>query len=126
MNDNHAQTDRQVEKAMNRNSRKELERLRRICSTMPECEERLSHGEPTFFVRKRVFAVFSNNHHDDGHVSVLVPTRPGMQEIFINEAPQTYYYPAYVGCRGWIGIELEHIRDESLAVHVREAWDSTR
>jgi len=42
-----------------------LRRVRRICSAMPECTEKLSHGEPTFFVRKKVFAMFANNHHDD-------------------------------------------------------------
>jgi len=31
-----------------------LTRLRKACNAMPECEEKLSHGEPTFFVRKSV------------------------------------------------------------------------
>ena len=35
-----------------------LERVRRICFELPETEERLSHGEPTFFVGKRVFVMF--------------------------------------------------------------------
>lgn len=77
---------------------KHIGRVRRICAAMPECEEKLSHGEPTFFVRKKVFAMFSNNHHNDGHVAVLVPTSPGLQELLINDAPKTYFYPAYVGC----------------------------
>jgi len=44
-----------------------LKRVRRICAAMPESTEKLSHGEPTFFVRKKVFAMFANNHHNDGH-----------------------------------------------------------
>jgi len=50
---------------------RQVERVRRACAAMPECEERLSHGEPTFFVRKRVFAMTSNDHHGDGHVAVV-------------------------------------------------------
>ena len=42
---------------------------------MPETSEKLSHGEPTFFVRKKVFAMFANNHHKDGHVAVWIPAR---------------------------------------------------
>jgi hypothetical protein len=34
---------------------KHLERVRRICMELPETMEKLSHGEPTFFVRKKVF-----------------------------------------------------------------------
>src|SRR5215831_2701921 len=40
-----------------------LRLVRRICAAMPETTEKLSHGEPTFFVRKKVFAMFANHHH---------------------------------------------------------------
>ena len=43
---------------------------RAVCLSLPDATERLSHGEPTFFIKKRVFAMSSNNHHNDGHVSV--------------------------------------------------------
>ena len=99
-----------------------LQRVRRICAAMPECAEKLSHGEPTFFVRKKVFAMFSNNHHNDGHVAVLLPAPPGLQEALIDDAPATYYKPPYVGGAGWIGIELDQISDEDLTAHIREAW----
>jgi hypothetical protein len=47
-----------------------LERVRRICLALPGTSERLSHGEPTFFVQKKVFVMFANNHHNDGHIAV--------------------------------------------------------
>jgi hypothetical protein len=31
--------------------------------------------------------MFSNNHHQDGHVAVWVPAPPGLQEELIAEAP---------------------------------------
>jgi hypothetical protein len=63
-----------------------------------ECSEKLSHGEPTFFVRKKVFAMFANNHHDDGHVAVWIPAAPGVQGALIKAAPETFFRPPL--CRG--------------------------
>lgn len=85
--------------------------------------EKISHGEPTFFVKKRVFAMFSNNHHNDGHVAVLIPAASGLQQALIEEEPQTYYRPPYVGSSGWVGIELDQVKDDVLDAHLRQAWN---
>ena len=53
-----------------------LRLVRRICAAMPETTEKLSHSEPTFFVRKKVFAMFANHHHNDGHIAVWIPAAP--------------------------------------------------
>ena len=102
----------------------QIARVRRICGTMPSVSEKLSHGTPTFFVEKDkgVFTMFADNHHQDGHLAVWVPAPEGMQSVLIEEAPETYFKPPYVGSSGWIGIELNQIRDEALEVHIREAW----
>src|SRR5262245_37875822 len=100
-----------------------LKRLRRICLSMPGALEKLSHGEPTFFTPKRVFAMFSNNHHSDGHISVMLPMGPGVQEALIEEAPAIYYRPPYVGSAGWIGVELSKVDDDQLGTLVREAFN---
>jgi hypothetical protein len=73
-------------------------------------------------MKKRVFAMFSNNHHNDGHVAVWIPAEPGVQEALIRTAPKTYYRPPYVGVSGWVGIELDAIGDEELAGHLSDAW----
>ena len=52
---------------------KHVQRVRRICIALPETWEKLSHGEPTFFVGKKVFAMCSINHHNDGHIAVTIP-----------------------------------------------------
>ena len=102
---------------------KQLVRIRRICLALPETLEKLSHGEPTFFAGgKRVFAMFSNNHHQDGHIAVWVPAPAGLQEALIEEAPEIYYRPPYVGPSGWVGIELDRIKDEALRAHILQAW----
>jgi hypothetical protein len=99
-----------------------LRRVRQICAAMPECTEKLSHGEPTFFVRKKVFVMFANNHHNDGHIAVWIPALPGDQAMLIKESPEIFFRPPYVGVRGWVGIELGSIGDEDLAFHIRRAW----
>jgi uncharacterized protein YdhG (YjbR/CyaY superfamily) len=103
----------------------QLERVRRICATMPSVSEKLSHGAPTFFVKKDqgVFTMFVDNHHEDGHLAVWLPAPAGLQSALIGDAPATYFKPPYVGSSGWIGIELDQIRDEALETHVREAWE---
>ena len=99
-----------------------LERVRRLCLALPDTLEKLSHGEPTFFVNNKVFAMFSDDHHGDGHVSVMIPAAEGEQAALIKAEPGTYYLPPYVGVKGWVGIELAAIGDEELAVHLLEAW----
>lgn len=101
---------------------KHLERVRRICTALPECEEKLSHGEPTFFVAKKVFCMFADNHHNDGRIAVWLPAPSGLQEVLIANAPEKYFKPPYVGVRGWIGVELRRVRVKELEFHLREAW----
>ncbi|HTZ75058.1 MAG TPA: MmcQ/YjbR family DNA-binding protein [Candidatus Aquilonibacter sp.] len=100
-----------------------LRRVRRICMSMADATENLSHGEPTFFVKKRVFTMFANNHHDDGRIAVWIPAPPGLQLALIHSAPKVYFRPPYVGAAGWVGIELSEIADEDLAAHIQEAWN---
>src|SRR5262245_32411884 len=101
---------------------RQLKRLRRFCLSISGTMEKLSHGEPTFFTPKRVFAMFSNNHHGDGHIAVWLPMGPGVQEALIEEAPQIYFRPPYVGPAGWIGVELSKVDDERLGSSSREAF----
>lgn len=99
-----------------------LQRVRRICATLPETTEKISHGEPTFFAKKRVYAMFANNHHNDGHIAVWIAAPPGLQAMLVKSEPKKFFRPPYVGVNGWIGIELGVISDEELSVHLVEAW----
>ena len=103
-------------------SRTQLERVRRICTGFPETEERLSHGEPTFFVRNKVFVMFANNHHGDGRIAVWVPAPDGRQANLIAKSPEIYFRPPYVGVKGWLGIELARIGQDDLELHIDIAW----
>jgi len=114
--------DRAAQRPKSKPFARQLQRVRKVCLAMPGATEQVSHGEPTFFIKNGVFAMFSNNHHHDGHVALWLPARPGLQEALIEEAPHAYYRPPYVGGGGWIGVELDQVDDEALAAHVRAAW----
>jgi hypothetical protein len=102
-----------------------IQRVRRIALALPESTEKLSHGEPTFFVRKKVFVMFSNNHHNDGRIAIWIPVPIGQQPIMIAEAPEIYFKPPYVGVKGWIGVQLGLINNEILTTLIRQAWKLT-
>jgi uncharacterized protein YdhG (YjbR/CyaY superfamily) len=102
----------------------QLERVRRMCATMPSVTEKVSHGMPTFFVEKDkgVFAMFADHHHDDGRIALWLPVPNGLQPLLIEDAPLAYFKPPYVGTSGWVGIVLDVIRDDALRIHIRDAW----
>ncbi|MGB5049917.1 MAG: MmcQ/YjbR family DNA-binding protein, partial [Caldilineaceae bacterium] len=103
--------------------KQQLERVRRFCLAHPETSERLSHGEPTFFVKKKVFVMFADNHHSDGHIAVWLPVPAGLQSELIEARPETFFRPPYVGGRGWVGMELDRISDDDLEFHIQTAWE---
>jgi hypothetical protein len=59
-----------------------LERLRPLCLALPETTERLSHGEPTWFVRgKKTFVTYADHHHDD-RLAFWCAAPPGAQDFW--------------------------------------------
>ena len=99
------------------------EHVRRICLSLPETSEKLSHGEPTFFVHKKVFVMFANNHHNDGRLAVWLPVPDGFQASLVEASPKIYFKPPYVGVRGWVGIELARVPEKDLEFHIQTAWE---
>ncbi|SFB62173.1 hypothetical protein SAMN05216266_13014 [Amycolatopsis marina] len=84
-----------------------LESLRRLCLALPEATERLSHGEPTWFVRgKKTFVTYSDHHHDD-RLGFWCPAPQGVQEELVAQEPERFFRPPYVGHRGWLGVRLD-------------------
>ena len=84
-----------------------LEALRRLCLALPETTERLSHGEPTWFVRGRTtFVTYADHHHDD-RLAFWCAAQPGVQEALVASAPERFFRPPYVGHRGWLGVYLD-------------------
>jgi hypothetical protein len=99
------------------------DRIRRLCARLPSAFEKTSHGSPCFFIEqgKGCFAMLSEHHRDDGRMALWVPVAEGQQTVMIEEVPDVYFYPRYVGPGGWIGILLDTVTDDVLQSHLREA-----
>jgi hypothetical protein len=82
-----------------------LPRLRALCTALPEVTEKLSHGSPTWFVRK-TFVMFVGEHHGE-RLGFWCAAPPGVQEEMVAEDPDRFFRPPYVGHRGWLGVYLD-------------------
>lgn len=90
------------------NSEEALESARRSCLALPLAYEKESHGAPCFFIEKKgQFATFVNDHHKDGMLALWLPAPQGLQESLMDENPDAFFRPPYVGVRGWIGVRLD-------------------
>jgi hypothetical protein len=102
-----------------------LARVRDIALLLPETEEKVSHGQPTFFVAGKQFAQLRDDHHGDGMIVVCVKTS-GLDEqaMLIEAAPETYSRPAYLGPSGWVGVNLKAQVDWALVEdRVARSWE---
>lgn len=101
-----------------------VERLRKICLALPEANERLSHGEPTWFAGKgKVFAMLDDHHHGAKHISVWLPQPPGVQQMLVDADSDRFFRPPYVGPNGWVGVTLDRGPDWSMIAElVRDAY----
>jgi hypothetical protein len=101
-----------------------LAQIRKLCLSLPETSERLSHGAPTFFIRgKRTFVMYVDNHHDDGRRAIWCAAPEGMQQALTSGEPENYFVPPYVGPRGWLGVRLDRgLGWEQVAGAVEDAY----
>ena len=82
-----------------------LERLRSLCIALPEVTEKLSHGSPTWFVKK-TFVMWVDDHHGDGNTGFWCAAPAGAQAELTGSDPARFFRPPYVGGRGWLGVRL--------------------
>ena len=103
-----------------------LDRVRAAALALPETEERVSHGQPTFFVAGKQFAQYRENHHGDSRTVVCVRTSSlDEQAMLLASDPETYSKPAYLGPSGWVSINLAGDRVDwgHVADRVAESWE---
>ena len=84
-----------------------------LATMVPETWEKVSHGEPTFWVHKRMFAMFASarNHHGAGRDAVWCKAVHMTQEMVVSRWPDRYFVPPYCGVAGWFGIYLDRRPD---------------
>src|SRR3954463_8801762 len=101
-----------------------LAHVREICMAFPATEERLSHGAPTFFAGgKKTFVMFMDDHHGDGRLAIWCAAPPGVQPTLVDEEPDRFFVPPYVGNRGWVGVRLDRQVDwDEIAAIVEDGY----
>ena len=85
-----------------------LERVRKLCLALPEAFEIEAWEHPTFRVgggRGKMFCIAA----EDGS-SVRVKADPIEREALLEQG-DPFYMPAYVGTKGWVGVQLDDRTD---------------
>jgi predicted DNA-binding protein (MmcQ/YjbR family) len=89
-----------------------LENVRGLCLALPEAFEVEAWEHPTFRVgsgRGKIFCIAA----DDGS-SIRMKADPLEREALLARGGQggRFYMPAYVGTKGWVGMNLENSRTD--------------
>lgn len=79
-----------------------LARVRDLCLALPETAEKESHGRPTFFAGRRVFAQFGIAGEDD--TRLIVHPADGERPALLDHPRCSV--PPYLGASGWLGFEV--------------------
>ena len=84
-----------------------LTRLTEVALALPDATRRVHGSHAQFLVRKRTFAYFLANHHDDGIVAVTCKVLPGDNQALAQARPDRFYLPAYIASKGWVALRLD-------------------
>ena len=101
-----------------------LEKVREAALELPETQERLSHGQPTYFVAGKQFAQFRDNHHGNHKIVVCVLVGNLDEQAMLLEAdPETYSKPAYLP--SWLSINLagDKVDWDHVADRIAQSWE---
>ena len=107
--------------------RKRRTRVERLCEAYPDTEaaNRYDNEHRSLEVAGKRFGYFLVDHFgDDGRSGLALKAAPGVQDTLVEEDPDTYWVPAFVGRHGWLGIrlDLEEPDWEQVAEFIRDAW----
>jgi hypothetical protein len=89
-----------------------MENVRPIALALPGVIEKHSHGSPTFFTAEgrkgRTFAsVHDEREYFEGRLCLWAASEGPVRDALIEDRPDVYFVPPYVGGRGWIGMRLD-------------------
>lgn len=89
----------------------ELSHVRAIALALPGVIERISHGEPCFFVQgRRPLCYFHENHRGDGRISLWCPAPPGVPAELTGSESDRFFHPTPSASgvfAGWLGVYLD-------------------
>jgi hypothetical protein len=112
----------------------QLRHVRAIALALPGVSERVSHGEPCFFIQdKRPLCYFHDKHRGDGRISLWCPAPPGVPGELTTSEPRRFFEPmpsASGVFAGWLGVYLDTDGDDrvdwnEVAGIIEEAFRTT-
>src|SRR5262249_11664533 len=109
----------------------ELGRVRAIALGLPGVTERVSHGEPCFFVKgKGPLCYFHDNHRGDGRISLWCPAPEGVPAELTASEPSRFFHPTPSASgvfKNWLGVYLDTVGEDrvdwtEIADIIKEAY----
>ncbi len=95
-----------------------VERLREICLALPDVDEKIAWGEPTWRAGK-LFAQMDTHHHGaESRRRLARAAARSSRKRLIAEDPETFFRPPYVGHKGWVGVRIDGRRDWKVVASV--------
>ncbi|MBX3171809.1 MAG: MmcQ/YjbR family DNA-binding protein [Candidatus Eremiobacteraeota bacterium] len=84
-----------------------LERIREICLGLAGSQEKLSHGHPTFYTRKRSYAVY-------GIYSPSIAFKPDPARALSYAEDERFFPTPYLAHQGWLSFKIDADTDWEL------------
>jgi predicted DNA-binding protein (MmcQ/YjbR family) len=99
-----------------------LDKVRSICSLLPEVEEKVdSFGHTSFRVNDKPFIMMGEN--EEGP-SMAIKTAPATQEILLHQ--EGYVKTPYIGQHGWVSLRAVESSDwNEIEALITEAYGRT-
>ena len=101
------------------------ERLATICAALPEvATEPRGDGHIAFRVRRKIFAYYLFDHHDDGMIAFCCKSSLSEQRRLVKDDADAFFVPAYLGPKGWVAIrlDLDEVDWETVSELARRAY----
>jgi predicted DNA-binding protein (MmcQ/YjbR family) len=99
-------------------ARSVLSRFAALCLSLPESYEQETWGAATFRVTGKIFATAADH---EGYTVAMKASREEQAALLAVGEP--FFFPRYVGPKGWIGVRLSGTTDWSeLDELVRESY----
>ena len=106
-----------------------LSKMRQICLALPETKEVETWDHPTFRVNGKIFAGMGHGDQEIGDETLEVTStsvKASDKQESLLKIGDPYFYPKYVGPKGWIGIVLTKQSDWNMVRElVVESWKKT-
>jgi len=96
-----------------------LKRVLEIVRSLPDVQVKtIGHRREhrSFLVRAKTIGYYLFDHHGDGRIALWCKAAPGEQGRFVEEDPDRFFVPPYLGPRGWLGLRLDGRRVVDWAV----------